>query len=102
MGDAKQCPWCERWCLKDDGCNYIFSCGLDTSGKFVVGGGCGKSWCWGCGLRFCGQYFDPVTGLRTSGAKDSHDANCCRSVAGFKESDFCSKGCSSHCSRRWS
>ena len=28
--DAKQCPWCERWALKDTACNYIFACGLQT------------------------------------------------------------------------
>ena len=39
-GDAKQCPWCQRWCLKDAACDYIFACGLETKGTFVKGAGC--------------------------------------------------------------
>lgn len=101
MSDAKQCPWCARWCLKDGGCDYIFACGLDTSGKFIVGSGCGKTWCWGCGLKFCGQYYHPETGLKMVGAKDQHDANCCSSECGFDKSVFCAGGCSSHCGKRW-
>ena len=93
--DARQCPWCERWCLKDDACNYIFACGLDKSG-FHKGEGCGKSWCWGCGKKFCGQYYDPSSGKKLPGAKDSHDAGCCP-----READYCSGGCSSHCEKRW-
>ena len=65
--EAKQCPWCERWCLKDDKCNYIFACGLDKKG-FHKDAGCGKSWCWGCGEKFCGQYYDPVSGLKMADA----------------------------------
>ena len=93
--DARQCPWCERWCLKDDACNYIFACGLDNRG-FHKGYGCGKSWCWGCGKKFCGQYYDPVTGQKLAGAKDNHDSNCCP-----RGEEYCSGGCSSHCEKRW-
>ena len=53
MNDAKQCPWCQRWCLKDNACDYIFACGLETRGTFVKGAGCGRSWCWRCGLKYC-------------------------------------------------
>ena len=49
LDDAKQCPWCARWCLKDAACAYVFACGLETTGTFHVGKGCGKSWCWTCG-----------------------------------------------------
>jgi hypothetical protein len=99
--DAKQCPWCERWCLKDNACNYIFSCGLETSGKFVVGAGCGRSWCWECGKRFCTAYTDVNTGKKLSSAKEAHDNKCCRLEAGFSQENYCCGGHNSHCERRW-
>ena len=37
--DAKMCPWCGRWCLKDAACDYIFACGLDTRDGFIMGAG---------------------------------------------------------------
>lgn len=99
MNDAKQCPWCLRWCLKDNGCKYIFSCGLEKNG-FIVGAGCGKSWCWGCGKKFCSQYHDPLTGVKLKGAKDHHD-KCCTLELGFVSEEYCAGGCSSHCGKRW-
>ena len=60
--DAKECPWCQRWWLKDNACAYIFACGLDHEDRFYVGMGCGKSWCWNCGKKYCGQYYNPETG----------------------------------------
>ena len=99
--DAKMCPWCERWSLKDNACNYIFACGLDTKYGFMKGHGCGKSWCWGCGKKFCGQYYNQQTGVKMPGAKDNHDSICCTKEAGFKKEDFCAGGCSSHCAKRW-
>jgi len=99
--DAKQCPWCERWCLKDAACNYIFSCGLETGGTFKVGAGCGKSWCWQCGKKFCGQYSNVVTGQKMSGAKDVHDGMCCRSEKGFSQDAYCPGDHNSHCAKRW-
>lgn len=100
--DAKQCPWCERWCLKDAACNYIFACGLQTdSGAFTPGTGCGRSWCWECGKKFCGQYMDPTTGKKTTGAREHHDAACCRAEAGFSTATYCCGGHNSHCGRRW-
>ena len=99
--DAKQCPWCQRWCLKDNACNYIFACGLPTAGAFVVDTGCGRSWCWSCGKKFCGVYIDPLTGKKRSDAKESHTASCCKSEAGFIEADYCGGGHNSHCERRW-
>lgn len=99
--DAKQCPWCSRWCLKDDACAYIFACGLETNGKFQIDHGCGRSWCWECGKKYCSQYYDPVTGKRLLTAKDTHNPFCCREEAGFKQEDYCSGGHSSHCGRRW-
>ncbi len=99
--DAKMCPWCERWNLKDDACNYIFACGLDTKYGFVKGAGCGKSWCWGCGKKFCGQYYNPDTGIKLNGAKDNHNESCCTFEPGFVKEDYCGGGCSSHCGKRW-
>lgn len=99
--DAKQCPWCERWCLKDDACNYIFACGLQTSGAFVVGAGCGKSWCWQCGKKFCGLYYNPETGTKSPEAKESHNNTCCSNEQSFKQGDYCPGGHNSHCEKRW-
>ena len=102
MDDAKQCPWCERWCLKDSACNYIFACGLPTgSAKFVVGTGCGKSWCWLCGKKFCGLYIDPCSGKKTPGAKEHHNSKCCAQEPGFQQSDYCPGGHNSHCEKRF-
>jgi hypothetical protein len=99
--DAKQCPHCERWALKDAACNYIFACGLDSKQGFQKGQGCGRSWCWGCGKKFCGQYYDPTTGQKLPTGRDNHDAACCRSEPNFKQADYCGGNCSSHCGKRW-
>lgn len=96
---AKQCPWCARWCLKDNACAYIFACGLDEKGKFHVGQGCGRSWCWTCGLKYCGAYYDAATGLKCAGARDQHNA-CCAAEAGFSAEAYCKGGHSSHCAPR--
>ena len=99
--DAKQCPWCARWALKDAACDYVFSCGLDLGGKFHVGAGCGRTWCWTCGKKYCSQYTDPTTGQRLQDAKDRHDPFCCKAEAGFKQEYYCEGGHSSHCAKRW-
>jgi len=99
--DAKQCPWCQRWFLKDAACNYIFACGLETKGTFRVGAGCGRSWCWECGKKFCTVYYDPVTGAKAPGAKENHDASCCAKEAGFSKEEYCCGGHNSHCDKRW-
>jgi hypothetical protein len=99
--DAKQCPWCERWCLKDAACNYIFACGLQTGhGGFMIGAGCGKSWCFQCGKKFCGQYMDAATGKKTPDAKEHHDASCCVKETGYVKEDYCPGGHNSHCGPR--
>ena len=98
--DAKMCPWCQRWSLKDNACNYIFACGLETNGKFHIGAGCGRSWCWECAKKFCSQYIDPKTGNKTSVAKETHDS-CCANEPGFKKEDYCGGGHNSHCDKRW-
>ena len=99
---AKQCPWCARWCLKDAACDYIFSCGMDFNSKFHIGAGCGRSWCWVCCKRYCGQYHDPATGLKLSTAKDNHNQSCCTSDPDFKKEDFCPGGHNPHCAPRGS
>jgi hypothetical protein len=97
-GDAKSCPWCGRWALKDDACNYIFACGLDSKLGFQVGQGCGRSWCFGCGKKFCGFYY-AVTGEKLPGAKDTH-GTCCLEEPGYVREEYCNDGCSSHCLKR--
>jgi hypothetical protein len=101
MQTAKQCPWCARWCLKDDACNYIFACGLQSNGAFIVGTGCGRSWCWECGKKFCGQYIDPNTGTKSSRAMEYHNSECCTTEPGCSKDDLCCGGHNSHCEKRW-
>lgn len=98
---AKQCPWCERWCLKDNACDYVFACGLDCEGTFHVGSGCGRTWCWACGKKYCSPYYDAVTGQRLREAKDHHDQVCCTAEEGFYREDYCGGGHSGHCAKRW-
>jgi len=98
--DAKQCPWCERWALKDAACNYIFACGLETRGAFTVGAGCGRSWCWECGKKFCSVYIDPLSGKQIPSARDSH-GSCCATEEGFSKEAYCCGGHNSHCEKRW-
>jgi hypothetical protein len=97
--DAKQCPWCQRWAIKDDNCNYIFACGLDENGVFQKGLGCGRSWCFKCGLKFCGIYYLP-DGYKNSNAIDVH-GDCCTKEKGFEQKNYCPGGHNSHCSQRW-
>ena len=98
--DPKQCPWCQRWCLKDDACNYIFACGLDANRGFIKDSGCGRSWCWECGKKFCSQYYDPSTGEKLRTAKENHDS-CCQSEPGFTKESYCPGGHNSHCEKRF-
>jgi len=101
LKDPKQCPWCERWCLKDNACNYIFACGLTDRNQFVVGAGCGKPWCFACGKKFCTPHYNPETGVQIPNSRTSHDGQCCRNEPGFKEDEYCGGGHDSHCGKRW-
>lgn len=101
QNEAKQCPWCERWALKDNACSYIFACGLADNGVFVKGAGCGRSWCWSCGKKYCGVYIDVDTGAKTSDARDHHDEHCCTKEPSFSLISYCHGGHSSHCNPRW-
>jgi hypothetical protein len=97
---AKQCPWCRRWALKDNACSYIFACGLTDANIFKLGEGCGRSWCWTCGKKYCSLYYDPLTGIKRSDAKDNHN-HCCKSEEGFLQEEYCPGGHSGHCGVRW-
>lgn len=98
--DAKQCPWCQRWALKDNACDYVFACGLTDKNVFMKGLGCGRSWCWTCGKKYCTLYYNPETGQKEAGAKDNHNS-CCMGEKGFVQEEYCEGGHSSHCGRRW-
>ena len=98
--DAKQCPWCARWCLKDAACNYIFACGLQTGTDiFIVGTGCGRPWCWECGKKFCDVFVDPDTGNKTNG-RTFHNSECCKRDPSYVRQEFCPGGHNSHCAPR--
>jgi hypothetical protein len=98
--NGKQCPWCGRWCLKDDACSYVFACGLEDTGVFHVGLGCGRSWCWTCGKKYCSPYYDVITGVRCPDARDHHDAACCLAEPGFVAAEYCMGGHNPHCAPR--
>ena len=99
---AKQCPWCGKWACKDNRCDYIFACGLGDDDKFHIGAGCGHAWCWhpDCGKKYCGQMYDPLTGIKISD-KTMHDDKCCRKEPDFSEETYCPGGHSPHCAKRW-
>src|SRR4051812_48142056 len=69
---VRQCPWCQRLCLKTvRSCNHVV-CGVDDSGKFQVGCGCGRQFCFQCEGKLCGLvYREDGTG---TGASQSHNA----------------------------
>lgn len=98
--DAKQCPHCKVWALKDNACSYIFACGLDEKNIFHKDSGCGKSWCWTCGKKYCGLYYETLTGKKSANARDTHDS-CCTKEEGFSKDEYCEGGHSSHCPKRW-
>jgi hypothetical protein len=99
MEDAKQCPWCDRWALNGGACAFIFACGLDVDGVFNIGSGCGRSWCWECGKKYCGWYMDPQDGRKSKAAREEH-GKCCASSPDFKDHAFCEGGHSNHCASR--
>lgn len=99
MEDAKQCPWCKRWALNGGACAFIYACGLDANGKFHLGAGCGRSWCWDCGKKYCGWYMDPEDGRKSRAAREEH-AGCCASAPDFAEAEFCEGGHSAQCAPR--
>lgn len=100
MSEGAVCPHCFRNYLKDNGCHYIFACGLTAQG-FEVNKGCGRSFCSQCNKKFCSQQYDSRTGVKSETYLDHHDNVCCRKEIGFKEEDYCPGNHNSHCSKRW-
>lgn len=98
--DVMFCPHCGELFCKDERCSFVF-CGLGGDNVFRVGFGCGKSFCYTCGKKYCGQHYDAKTGERLPSFRDKHDATCCRIEKGFQMDDYCPGGHSAHCSVRW-
>ena len=64
--DARPCPHCGRWAVKDAACNYVV-CGRARLGVLARAPdgealGCGRPWCFACGGKLCGRMFDTATG----------------------------------------
>ncbi len=97
--DAKQCPHCGQWALKDAACSYIFACGLADDGNFYPGAGCGRPWCWICGKKYCGQHRDPQTGAVVD-PRTSHNENCCKASPDYVYEEYCQGPGHAHCSRQ--
>lgn len=87
--DARPCPWCGQWALKDPACNWV-CCGLSVDRGFVRGAGCGMQWCFLCARKLCSRLFDPESGDRLPGVSTNHSAACC----GFE--GYCPGGHNSH------
>jgi len=98
---AKKCPFCPAVVVKDNNCNFVFACGESGEGVFHVGFGCGRAFCWQCGLKFCGLQYDPLTGQKLPTYKSQHDNVCCKQDPRFVQAEYCPGGHSSHCPPRW-
>lgn len=96
--DAKQCPWCMQWALKDAACNWV-CCGDDTRDGFVAGAGCGQQWCFECGKKLCGRLFN--SDGQKQNVLTNHNAECCKTEEGFKQEEYCPGGHNSHVGVRW-
>ena len=91
-----QCPWCERYALKSPrSCNYVI-CGRQADGRFVVGAGCGRCWCFLCEKKLCRQMYDAQTGRQLS-TDECHDhAPGSAEFLACSGEDFCPGGHDSH------
>lgn len=97
---AQICPWCERWALKDEHCNHVI-CGVQARDGFAVGSGCGRQFCFQCGLRLCGQVYGEV-GKHLPNVPTQHNKCCVVEASGCGldvKTDYCPGGHNSHCSR---
>ena len=91
--DAKQCPWCGTYWLKDEACNFV-TCGNSTCFPHPPQGvpasvylnGCGKNWCFQCGKKLCSY--------------SVHTETCCKDDPHFQVDTFCPGGHHSHCPPR--
>ncbi|MBD52955.1 MAG: hypothetical protein CL450_06645 [Acidimicrobiaceae bacterium] len=95
MSDAKQCPWCERWSLKDDQCNYVV-CGRPEVGVFILGMGCGRAWCYECGGKLCGRMFCEETGELLDPNEDHNHIGNPDAQRACSAPGFCMGGHNSH------
>ena len=96
---VQQCPHCEmegidRFFIKDTACNYVI-CGRGASG-FVVGHGCGRPFCFQCGLRLCGRVYDEKTGRALDLNEDHNHVPGSRQHAECNGPGFCQGGHNSH------
>ncbi len=98
--DVMFCPHCGEMFCKDDRCSFVY-CGLGGEDVFRVGFGCGRSFCYTCGKKYCGEHYDATNGQRLASFRENHDAVCCTLEAGFQQNEYCGGGHSTHCSRRW-
>ena len=69
--DAKVCPWCARWCLKDSHCNYVV-CGREMRDGFRAGMGCGHAFCFECGKKLCGRMYSEAGALLNPNEDHDH------------------------------
>lgn len=99
--DARPCPWCGRWAMKDPACNWV-CCGEFNDAEmgvrgFRVGMGCGRQWCFRCGRPLCGApRFDATTGAAAGGVSSNHTATCCEASDPSGAVVFCPGGHNSH------
>jgi len=96
---VRQCPWCKQMCLKDAACNHVV-CGVGEDGTFLVGAGCGRSFCFLCEKKLCSRLYCPDTGTKLKGGRMHHDKVCCTQEEGYVKSEYCAGGHNSHCERR--
>jgi hypothetical protein len=99
IASVKCCPWCGFAFEKDENCSFVY-CGLLGDGNFTSFG-CGRSFCWTCGKKYCGLHYDTETRQKLSTFKSQHDTNCCEQEKGFIQDSYCPGGHSSHCAKRW-
>ncbi len=97
---CKFCPFCGIASDKFKGCDFVY-CGLNEHDQFQVGFGCGRSFCWTCGLKYCGYHYEPHTGAKLPTFKSQHDSLCCTHEQGFIQHEYCPGGHSSHADLRW-
>ncbi len=98
--DVKICPHCGEMFCKDENCTFVY-CGLGGDDVFRVGFGCGRSFCFACGKKYCGMHYDPKTGAKLTTYSSQHTNTCCLAEPGFQQDDYCPGGHSTHCATRW-
>ncbi len=92
--DCRQCPWCHRFAIKDDACMYVV-CGRDHRG-FNLGMGCGRAWCFKCGLKLCGRMYCDTTGAMLDANEDHNHTPGTEAHAACNGEGYCLGGHNSH------